>query len=52
MKKTYLVGFNFLEYIEADNEEEAKEKFSEMYEVKYKYLSADEIKTIKEREVE
>ena len=52
MKKTYLVGFNFQEYIEADNEEEAKEKFSEKHEVKYKYLFADEIESIKEREAE
>ena len=48
MKKTYLVGFYFQEYIEADSEEEAKEKFSDMYEVKYKYLSADEIETNEE----
>ena len=41
--KTYLVGLNFQEYIEADNEEEAKEKFSDMYGVKDKYLFADEI---------
>ena len=48
MKKTYLVGFNFQKYIEADNEEEAKEKFSDMYEVKEKYLFADEIESNEE----
>ena len=50
MKKKYLVGLNFQEYVEADNEEEAKEKFSEMYEVRYKYLFADEIESNEETE--
>lgn len=42
--KTYLVGLNFQEYIEANDEQEAKEKFSDMYEVKDGYLFAHEIK--------
>ena len=50
MKKKYLVGLNFQEYVEADNEEEAKEKFSDMYEVKGKYLFADEIESNEEAE--
>ena len=34
----YLIGLNFLDYIEAESEEEAIEKFSEQYEIKEKFL--------------
>ena len=40
--KNYLVMLNFMEYIEAESEDEAIEKFSEMYHIKEKYLSASE----------
>lgn len=36
--KLYLVGLNFQEYIEAENEEEAMEKFSDMYDISEKHL--------------
>ena len=45
--KRYLIGLNFMEFIEAESEDEAKEKFSEMYEIKEKYLFVD-----REEEVE
>lgn len=48
MNKKYLVGLNFQEYVKADNEDEAKEKFSSMYEVKEKHLFADEIESNEE----
>ena len=34
----YLIGLNFLDYIEAESEEEAIEKFSEQYDIKEKFL--------------
>ena len=36
--KYYLVGLNFEEYIEAESEEEAMEKFSDMYDISERYL--------------
>ena len=36
--KAYLVGLNFQEYIEAESEEEAMEKFSDMYDIREKHL--------------
>lgn len=36
--KDYLVGLNFQEYIEAQSEEEAMEKFSDMYDISERYL--------------
>ena len=36
--KYYLVGLNFEEYIEAETEEEAVEKFSDMYDISERYL--------------
>ena len=36
--KEYLVGLNFEEYIEAESEEEAMEKFSDMYDISERYL--------------
>ena len=39
--KNYLVMLNFMEYIEAESEDEAIEKFSEMYDISEKYLSAN-----------
>ena len=43
--KKYLIGLNFMDYIEAESEEEAIEKFSEQYEIKEKLLFvADVIK--------
>ena len=45
--KRYLIGLNFMEFIEAESEDEAKEKFSEMNEIKEKYLFVD-----REEEVE
>ena len=36
--KKYLIGLNFMDYIEAESEEEALEKFSEQYEIKEKLL--------------
>ena len=36
--KDYLVGLNFEEYIEAESEEEAMEKFSDMYDISEKHL--------------
>lgn len=41
--KEYMVGLNFMEPIEADSEEQAKEFFSERYDIKEKYLFAYEI---------
>lgn len=38
----YLVGLNFQDYIEADSESEAIERFSDRYDIKQKYLFADE----------
>ena len=43
---TYLVGMNFQEYIEADSEAEAIERFSDRYDINQKYLSADKIEEI------
>lgn len=40
--KRYLVMLDFMEYIEAESEDEAIEKFSEMYDIKEKYLFARE----------
>ena len=40
--KNYLVMLNLMEYIEAESEDEAIEKFSEMYDIKEKYLFASE----------
>ena len=40
--KNYLVMLNFMEYIEAESEDEAFEKFSEMYDIKETYLSTSE----------
>ena len=36
--RKYLIGLNFLDYIEAESEEEAIEKFSEQYDIKEKFL--------------
>ena len=36
--KAYLVGLNFQEYIAAESEEEAMEKFSDMYDISERYL--------------
>ena len=36
--KEYLVGLNFEEYIEAESEEEAMEKFGDMYDISERYL--------------
>lgn len=38
MSKKYLIGLNFMDYIEAESEEEAIEKFSEQYDIKEKFL--------------
>ena len=34
----YLIGLNFMDYIEAESEDEAIEKFSEQYDIKEKFL--------------
>ena len=36
--KLYLVGLNFHEFIEAESEREAMEIFSDMYDIREKYL--------------
>ncbi len=36
--KVYLVGLNFQEYIYSENEEEAIEKFSNMYDIEERHL--------------
>ena len=38
MVNKYLIGLNFLDYIEAESEEAAIEKFSEQYDIKEKFL--------------
>ena len=38
----YLIGLNFLDYIEAESEE-ALEKFSEQYEIKEKFLFVSDV---------
>ena len=39
----YLIGLNFLDYIEAESEEEALEKFSEQYDIKEKFLFVSDV---------
>ena len=39
----YLIGLNFMDYIEAESEEEALEKFSEQYEIKEKFLFVSDV---------
>ena len=41
----YLIGLNFLDYIEAESEEEAIEKFSEQYDIKEKFLFVADVIT-------
>ena len=41
----YLIGLNFMDYIEAESEEEALEKFSEQYEIKEKFLFVADVIT-------
>ena len=41
----YLIGLNFLNYIEAESEEEAIEKFSEQYDIKEKFLFVSDVIT-------
>ena len=41
--KKYLIGLNFMDYIEAESEEEALEKFSEQYEIKEKFLFVSDV---------
>ena len=41
----YLIGLNFLDYVEAENEEAAIEKFSEQYEIKEKFLFVADVIT-------
>ena len=41
----YLIGLNFLDYIEAESEEEALEKFSEQYEIKEQFLFVSDVIT-------
>ena len=41
----YLIGLNFLDYIEAESEEEAIEKFSEQYDIKEKFLFVSDVIT-------
>ena len=38
MVNKYLIGLNFLDYLEAESEEAAIEKFSEQYDIKEKFL--------------
>lgn len=42
MMKSYLVMLDFMEYIDAETEDEAIEKFSEMYDIPIKHLTARE----------
>ena len=39
----YLIGLNFMDYIEAESEEEALKKFSEQYEIKEKFLFVSDV---------
>ena len=39
----YLIGLNFMDYIEAESEEEAIEKFSEQYDIKEKFLFVSDV---------
>ena len=39
----YLIGLNFMDYIEAESEEESLEKFSEQYEIKEKLLFVSDV---------
>ena len=39
----YLIGLNFLDYIEAESEEAAIEKFSEQYDIKEKFLFVSDV---------
>ena len=41
----YLIGLNFMDYIEAESEEEAIEKFSEQYDIKEKFLYVSDVIT-------
>ena len=41
----YLIGLNFMDYIEAESEEEAIEKFSEQYDIKEKFLFVSDVIT-------
>lgn len=41
----YLIGLNFMDYIEAESEEEAIEKFSEQYDIKEKFLFVSNVIT-------
>ena len=41
----YLIGLNFMDYIEAESEEEAIEKFSEQYDIKEKFLFVADVIT-------
>lgn len=50
--KSYIVGLNFEDFIDAENEEEAKEKFSDMYDINPRHLSAHEIGDVEEGEAE
>ena len=43
--KKYLIGLNFMDYIEAESEEAAIEKFSEQYEIKEKFLFVADVIT-------
>ena len=39
----YLIGLNFMDYIEAESEDEAIEKFSEQYDIKEKFLFVSDV---------
>ena len=41
----YLIGLNFMDYIEAESEEEAIEKVSEQYDIKEKFLFVADVIT-------
>ena len=41
----YLIGLNFMDYIVAESEEEAIEKFSEQYDIKEKFLFVADVIT-------
>lgn len=41
--KKFLVGLNFQEFIEANDEDEAIEKFGDRYKINCKYLDAEEV---------
>ena len=43
--RKYLIGLNFMDYIEAESEEEAIEKFSEQYDIKEKFLFVSDVIT-------